>query len=191
MCFGQDRKNLVHIKCLKLALDAGYNLDKVHEYYKSSQDYIFKKYMDGNNKIKAQATKDGNELMRKLPKDLSNIIFGKTIQDVLKQRDFEIVYVPDNKQVTRLNYINKINSMKRISEKLIIVEKEKKTKKLNMPIYVGKAILDLSKNLMYDFFFNVVMKHYPNARLCYTDTDSFIIEFPDKLQGFTDFVLKE
>ena len=35
------------------------------------------------------------------------------------------------------------------------------------------------------------MKHYPNARLCYTDTDSFIIEFPDKLQGFTDFVLKK
>ena len=68
--------------------------------------------------------------MRKLPKDLSNIIFGKTIQDVLKQRDFEVVYVPDNKQVSRLNYINKINSMKRISEKLIIVEKDKKTKHL-------------------------------------------------------------
>ena len=34
------------------------------------------------------------------------------------------------------------------------------------------------------------MKHYPKARLCYTDTDSFVIEFPDKLQGFTDFVLK-
>ena len=80
--------------------------------------------------------------------------------------------------------------MKRISEKLIIVEKEKKVKKLDMPIYVGKAVLDFSKHLMYDFFYNVVMKHYHNARLCYTDTDSFIIEFPDKLQGFTDFVLK-
>jgi len=32
--------------------------------------------MDDNNKIKAQATKEGNELMRKLPKDLSNIIQG-------------------------------------------------------------------------------------------------------------------
>ena len=81
--------------------------------------------------------------------------------------------------------------MRHISEKLIIVEKEKKVKKLSMPIYVGKAVLDLSKHLMYDFFYNVVMKHYPNTRLCYTDTDSFIIEFPDKLQGFTDFVLKD
>ena len=43
---------------------------------------------------------------------------------------------------------------------------------------------------MYDFFFNVVMKHYPGAKLCYTDTDSFIIEFPDNLTGFTDFLIK-
>ena len=80
--------------------------------------------------------------------------------------------------------------MKRISDKLIVVEKEKKTKKLNMPIYIGKAVLDLSKCIMYDFFYNVVMKHYPNAKLGYTDTDSYIIEFPDKLKGFTDFILK-
>ena len=43
---------------------------------------------------------------------------------------------------------------------------------------------------MYDFFYNIVMKHYPNAKLCYTDTDSFIIEFPDNLTGFTEFLLK-
>ena len=34
------------------------------------------------------------------------------------------------------------------------------------------------------------MKHYPNARLCFPDIDSFIIEFPDKLQRYTDFILK-
>ena len=115
--------------------------------------------MDGNNEIKVQATKDGNELMRKLPKDLSNIIFGKSIQDILKQRNFEIVYVPDDREVSRLNYIDNIISMKCISEKLIIVEKEKKVIRMNMPIFIGKAVLDLSKELMYDFFHNVVMKH--------------------------------
>ena len=34
------------------------------------------------------------------------------------------------------------------------------------------------------------MKYYPNAKLGYTDTESYIIEFPDKLKGFTEFVLK-
>ena len=110
--------------------------------FKFAQDFVFKFYIDGN-KIKGDVTKSGNKFLRDLAKFLSNIIYGKTVQNILKQRDFEIVYVPDNRQVTRLNYINKINSMKKISDKLIIVEKDKKTKKLDMPIYIGKAILDL------------------------------------------------
>ena len=50
-----------------------------------------------------------------------------------------------------------------------------------MPIYIGEAILDLTKYLMYDFFYNVVIKDYPKAKLLYMDADSFIIEFPDNL----------
>ena len=79
--------------------------------------------------------------------------------------------------------------MKRISDKLIIVEKDKKTKKLNMPIYIGKAILDLTKYLMYDFFYNVVIKSYSKAKLLCMDTDSFIIEIPDTVEGLSDFLL--
>ena len=43
---------------------------------------------------------------------------------------------------------------------------------------------------MYDFFYNVVIKYYPNAKLLYMDTDSFIIEFPDTLEGFSKFIIK-
>ena len=185
----KTEKYMVHIKYLKLAMDAGYELNKVHGYFQFAQDFIYKQYIDGNNKIKAEATKSGNKFLRQLAKDLSNIIYGKNIQNILKQRDYEIVYVPDNNTTTRLNYINKINSMKRISDKLIIVEKDKKTKNLNMLIYIGKAILDLTKYLMYDFFYNVVIKNYPNAKLLYMDTDSFIIEIPDTVEGFSKFVL--
>ena len=42
---------------------------------------------------------------------------------------------------------------------------------------------------MYDFFYNVVIKYYPDAKL-YMDTDSFIIEFPDNLEGFSKFIIK-
>ena len=170
-------------------MDAGYELNRVHGYFLFAQDFIYQQYIEGNNKIKAEATKSGNKFLRQLAKDLSNIIYGKNIQNILKQRDYEIVYVPDNNTTTRLNYINKIKSMKRISDKLIIVEKDKKTKNLNMPIYIGKAILDLTKYLMYDFFYNVVIKNYPNAKLLYMDTDSFIIEIPDTVEGLSKFVL--
>ena len=102
---------------------------------------------------------------------------------------YEIVYVPDNNTTTRLNYINKINSMKRISDNLIIVEKDKKTKNLNIPIYIDKAILDLTKYLIYEFFYNIVIKNYSNAKLLYMDTDSFIIEILDTVEGLSKFVL--
>ena len=48
---------MVHIKYLNLAMEAGYGLDKVHGYFKFAQDFVFKFYIDGNNKIKGDATK--------------------------------------------------------------------------------------------------------------------------------------
>ena len=43
-------------------------------------------------------------------------------------------------------------------------------------IYLGQAILDLSKTLMYEFWYDYIKPEYGDkARLCYMDTDSFII----------------
>ena len=54
----------------------------------------------------------------------------------------------------------------------------KKTKvKMNKPIYLGLSILEISKILMYEFWYDYMKPKYNNnVKLCYMDTDSFIMD---------------
>ena len=62
------------------------------------------------------------------------------------------------------------------NEHLVAIQNHKEKVLLNKPIYVGMSVLDLSKHLMYDFYYNHLKKLYThNIRLLYTDTDSVII----------------
>ena len=67
------------------------------------------------------------------------------------------------------------NAFKMFNENLVAVHMHKDTLKLNRPIYVGMSILDLSKHLMYDFYYNHLKRQYSCCNLLYTDTDSFIL----------------
>ena len=59
---------------------------------------------------------------------------------------------------------------------LVGIQNHKEKVLLNKPIYVGMSVLDLSKHLMYDFYYNHLKKLYThNIRLLYTDTDSLIV----------------
>ena len=53
----------------------------------------------------------------------------------------------------------------------------RKTKvKMNKPVYLGLSILEVSKTLMYEFWYDYMKpKHDDNVKLCYMDTDSFIM----------------
>ena len=47
---------------------------------------------------------------------------------------------------------------------------------MNKPAELGMTILDISKTLMYDFWYHYVKPKYKGkAKLCYMDTDSFVI----------------
>ena len=63
----------------------------------------------------------------------------------------------------------------------------KKTEiKINKPIYLGLAILDISKTLMYEFWYDYLKPKYNNNMgLCYMDTDSFVFHVEtEDLSGY-------
>ena len=60
--------------------------------------------------------------------------------------------------------------------KLSIIEMKKTKVKMNKPIYLGLSILKISKILMYEFWYDYMKPKYDNnVKLCYMDTDSFIM----------------
>ena len=100
--------------------------------------------------------------------------FGKTMENVRNHRDITIVTSDKRRSIlaSEPNY----HSTKYISKDLIIMEMRKTEVKMNKPIYLGQAILDISKTLMYEFWYDYIKPKYGDkARLCYMDTDSFVM----------------
>ena len=68
------------------------------------------------------------------------------------------------------------HTTKHFSENLLARERKKTKVKTNKPIYLGMSILDISKMLMYEFWYEYIKPRYKEkAKLCYMDTDSFVI----------------
>ena len=115
-----------------------------------------------------------NDFEKGLLKLMDNSVFGKTMENIRKHRDIKLVTTDRkrSKLVSEPNYHN-INL---ISEDLSIIEMKKTKVKMNKPIYLGLSILEISKILMYEFWYDYMKPKYnDNVRLCYMYTDSFVM----------------
>ena len=136
------------------------------------------KTTDMNTELKKHAK---NEFEKNFFKLMNNAVFGKTMENVRNHRDIKLVTSDKRRSilVSEPNY----HSSKCISKDLMIIEMRKVEVKMNKPIYLGQAILDISKTLTYEFWYDYIKPKYGDkARLCYMDTDSFVIHI--KTEGF-------
>ena len=116
----------------------------------------------------------GNDFEKDFYKLMNNAVFGKTMENVKKPRDIKLVTTDKkrNKLVSELNY----HAINYISKDLSITEMKRTKVKMNKPIYLGLSILDISKILMYEFWYDYMKPKYnDNVKLCYMDTDSFVM----------------
>ena len=179
VCNLNDKKNyIVHINVLKQALDHVLKLKKVHRVTEFEQEAWLKEYIDVNTELRKKATNDFEKDFFKL---MNNAVFGKTMESVRKHRDIKLVKTDKkrNKLVSEPNF----HTTKLIDNNLAITEMKKVKVKINKPICLGLSILDISKITMYEFWYDYVkIKYQDKARLCYMDTDSFVVNI--KTQDF-------
>ena len=163
-------KYVVHIRTLQFYLKHGLKLKKVHRAIKFEQKEILKPYIEFNTEKRKNARNDFEKDIFKL---LNNAVFGKTMEDKRKHLDFEIV--SDERRFMKCVNNPSFKRSHIINEDLVGVEKQKPKLKLDKPIFIGMSILDLSKQHMYKFYYDVMKPKYgENIRMVYTDTDSFV-----------------
>ena len=96
------------------------------------------------------------------------------MENIRKHRDINLVTTDKirSKLVSEPNY----HTINLISEDLSIIEMKKTKVKMIKPIYLGLSILEISKILMYEFWYDYMKPKYNNGvKLCYMDTDSFVM----------------
>ena len=170
------KKYVVHIRSLKQVLDHGLKLKKVHRIIEFNQEAWLKPYIDMNTELRKLAKNDFEKDFFKL---MNNAVFGKTMENVRKHRDIKLVTTDKkrSKLVSEPNY----HTMNCISENLSIIEMKRTKAKMNKPIYLDLSILEISKILMYEFWYDYMKPKYDDhVKLCYTDTDSFIMNIETK-----------
>ena len=115
-----------------------------------------------------------NDLEKYFFKLTNNEVFGKTMENIRKHRDIKLVTT--DKKRSKLASEPNYHAINYISEDLSIIEMNKTNVKMNKPIYLGLSILEISKLLMYEFWYDYMKSKYGNnIKLCYMDTDSFIM----------------
>ena len=152
----KDKKRyVVQIKALSQAFKHGLKLKKVHRVIEFQQSRWMKAYIMLNTRLRKDAK---NEFEKDFFKLMNNSVFGKTMENIRNHKDMKLV-TSDKKY---LKYVMKPNFKDGhpFSKHLFAVEMGKTEITMNKPVYLGQAILDLSKTLMYEFHYDYMRPKY-------------------------------
>ena len=144
----QKKNYIFHYRNLQYYLSKGWILTKVHKILEFKQSPWMKPYIDFNTERRIEAT---NEADKNLFKLLNNAVYGKTMENMRKRMKIRITKTPKDflKYASRPTYI--IHNI--FDKNLVEIYQKKEVLKLNKPIYVRCVVLELSKLVMYNFFY--------------------------------------
>ena len=159
-------KYVIHVKALVQALEHGLIIEKIHRAIEFKQSAWMREYIDFNMRLRTAAKNDFEKDFHKL---MNNSVFGKTLENIRKHRNIKLV----NNEKEYLKNVMKTNfkSGTLLGPDLMGCEMGKVRAVMNKPVYLGQAILDLSKTIMHEFHYNYMIPKYGDRlRLCYMDS---------------------
>ena len=110
---------------------------------------------------------------------INNSVFGKTVENVGKHRDIKL-----GTTQKRRNYLVSeptYHKIKFFTENLLAIEMRQTKLFMNEYVYLGLSKLELSKIVMYEYWYNYVKAKYEEkAKLRYINTDSFMVHIKIK-----------
>ena len=149
VCHFKPRKNyVVYYKNLRQYLEMGMKITNVHRGISFYQSPWMSPYIQKNTELRKSASNDFEKDFFKL---MNNSVFGKTIENIRKRQN--IVLVDNRTKAKRLVSRPNFERVTIFDENLIAVHMKKTEVYFNKPVYVGQAILNLSKTLMYNFHY--------------------------------------
>jgi hypothetical protein len=120
-----------------------------------------------NTERRKQATNDAEKDFWKL---IIVCMYGKSIENVRKR--LNIKFCTSLEKAQKFTSKHTYKNFTIFSENLLAIHQHRVKITLNKPLAIGMAVLDLSKNFMYQFHYNIIRPNFPDIQLLYMDTDS-------------------
>ena len=130
-------------------------------------------YISMNTEFRKQAKSDFETDFYKL---MNNSVFGKTMENLRNRTDVKIVRERETDKIRKLVSSPSFDRFTIFGNDMAGIHMHKTRLVLKKPVYTGMTILENSKILMYNFYYNYLKPRYgPNCELIYTDTDSLLL----------------
>ena len=140
-------KYVLHCRNIQLYLQLGMKLTKNYRVLKFDQEPWMRSYTDLNTNLRKNAKSDFEKDLYKL---MNNSVFGKTMENVRNRKDIELLRCTSKKErnkICKLTASPCFAEAKIVNENVAAIHMYKTKVKLNRPINVGIATLDLAKYL--------------------------------------------
>jgi len=161
---------VVHYRCLQFYVNHGLEITKIHSIISFNQQPFMRPFIEYCNERRKTSSGDFEVGLYKL---FANAFFGKTCENVRNRVNLRLIADPCKlvKAVSKATF----SRSDTINEDLVLVRAARSKVTLNKPVAVGFTILEISKLIMYQFFYDCLKPKYGDKiRLCFIDTDSLI-----------------